>query len=219
MIEIIFYSATVIICLFILYSTSKSDFVLLRQNISLSQIFDAAIVSGISAFLLGRVIFMVDNFKTDLLSFIRFFHIIKFPGLAIFGILLGGLMSVFLIFMKKKGAGRICDIFTISFFPLFIVSLLFESFGSLVYVQVLLTILSIVVLVYMISSHNKYILRDGSIALLFITWICIVTFANELLSNSENYVISPFTVVSILCLIFIPISFISFLINQRKKNS
>ena len=69
------------ICFFLLFLFSKQDFVLLRQNISLSEMFDAAIVIFLFAILTGRIFYVLDSFNFELLHALRFFYITRFPGI------------------------------------------------------------------------------------------------------------------------------------------
>src|SRR5687767_4688173 len=196
--EIAVFGITFIICLFILYMLSKQDFVLLRQNISLSQIFDALGIAIISAFLFARVLYVVNYFKSDLLSFLKFFHIIKYPGLSFFGFLAGGALCLYLIFIKKKGVGRIMDVFSISFFPLFAVSVLFEKMsGNLFLVPYISFALCVLFFIFFIRSHQKYILNDGSISLIFILLMCIQTAVYQYLTAGSASVIFGFSILGI----------------------
>ena len=120
--EVVIFLICIFISSFLLFVFSRHDFVLLRQNISLAQIFDLAIFVVIFAFLGGRIFFILNNFDVQLLHVLRFFHVLKFPGISSLGFALGGALTVVIFFGKKKAVGRILDIFSISFFPLYLFS-------------------------------------------------------------------------------------------------
>ncbi len=215
----VIYVLVIFSCLFILYILSKSDFVLLRQNISLSEIFDALFITFICSFLIGRAFNMIDHFESNLLSILRFFHIFKYPGISLLGLFLGGGLSLYLIFMKKKGASRISDIFAISFFPLFAVNLFFEKYGpALFFLPYILFFISILFFIFLLSSHNKYMLRDGSISLIFILLLAFTTFIFEYFSKSPGVFLS-LSFLQIVSLVAVPCVLFALITNQRRKNS
>lgn len=217
---ILIFTIAFVLSFFILYMLSKHDFVLLRQNISLSQVFDAAAISLISAFLMSRVLFVVNNFKTELLSFLRFFHIAKYPGLSFFGFIAGGALCIYLIFMRRKGLGRIADIFSISFFPLFAASILVESIkGQFYYLPYALFFVSLLIFAFFVRSHQKYILKDGSVALIFMLLTCIQTAAYQYFLASKSAVILTFSTLFIISVVAAFPILIELFLNQRKKKS
>ncbi len=216
---ILIYILAIFLCLFLLYILSKSDFVLLRQNISLSEIFDALFIIFICAFLVGRAFNMIDRLESNLLSILRFFHIFKYPGISLLGLFLGGGASLYLIFMKKKGAGRISDIVSISFFPLFAVNLFFEKYPpALFFLPYILFFISILFFIFLLTSHNKYTLRDGSISLIFILLLVLTTFVFEYFSRATTVFLS-LSFLQIVSLVATPCSLFALAVNQRKKNS
>lgn len=218
--EILIFTVVFIFCLFLLYLFCRHDFVLLRQNISPSQMFDALAVALVSAFILGRVFYVVNNFKTELLSFLRFFHVFKYPGISGFGFLIGAALGLYLIFMKKKGIGRICDIFTLSFFPLFATGILFdETTKQFFFLPILFFVLSIFLFIFLVRSHNKYYLRDGSISLIFFLFICIQTAIFQYITAKSNAVIFQLSILGILSLLAIPLILFNLYLNQRRKRT
>ena len=217
--ELFAYLLIIPICFFILYILSRNDFVLLRQNISASQILDTLFLSLVSSFLFGRAFYMVNNFKIELLDLLPFFHVIRYPGLSIFGIFFGGAVCLYLIYLKKKGFGRIADIYAVSFFPLFIISLLFENYAKVLYVPIILIVLSLILFVTFIRFHYKYILRDGSVAICFLLFVCITTVISQMFSNAGNAILFNLSILALLSLILIPFGLILLLINQRRKTS
>lgn len=167
--EILLFLITVIICIFVLYVLSKQDFVLLRQNISLSEVFNLAILAALFGFFFARLFFIVTSSRFDLLFPLKFFHLLKFPGFSILGFFLGSAIYLFLALRKKKGLGRIYDIFAISFMPAYIFALFFRTFNVQSFVfPILLSLLMMGILIFFIRSHYKYLLRDGSLSFIFL---------------------------------------------------
>ena len=207
-----------IICFFLLYLLCKQDFVLLRQNISLNQILDAALLTVFTAYIVGRLLFLFNNFDLSLLNIIRFFHVIKFPGLSYLGFFLGGLIALWVVFRNKKSALRIFDIFSISFFPLFFLSLLFRHYPkdlALVITSLSIT-LSVILFVFSLKSHYKYLLRDGSISLILLIIVSLDTLSYEYLNIKRYILLSGLSLSQILGICFTSIGIVLLLINQKK---
>lgn len=168
----IFLLLTIFISILILFILSRQDFVLLRQNISLPQIFDSLMATLVAALLFGRIFYIADTLNTDLVHIIRFFHLLKFPGISSLGFFLGGAFMLGILFRKKKALARIYDIFTISFLPLYILEQGVKDYSSL-YINIILVSVLIVVFIFFVKSHYKYILRDGSISIILIFILCL----------------------------------------------
>ena len=213
----IFFPIVFVLCVFILYILSRQDFVLLRQNISLAQIFDSAILGLISALVTGRVFHIINNFNFELLHIIKFFHLLKFPGISTLGFFLGGGIALALLFRKKKGLSRIYDIFTIAFFPAYSFSVITKHYPPAFFLlPFILLFLSIIIFVFFIRSHNRYILRDGSIGIIFILILC---FENFFLQSITSGRVNLFLDYSFYQLLSVPIALISLILlflNQKR---
>lgn len=167
--EILLFLTVVIICIFVLYILSKQDFVLLRQNISLAQVFDLAILTALFGFLFARLFFIVTSSRFDLLFPLKFFHLLKFPGFSMLGFILGSAVLLFFTLRKKKTLGRIYDIFSISFMPAYIFVLTMRTYkAQFLAFPILLFLLMMGILIFFIRSHYKYLLRDGSVSFIFL---------------------------------------------------
>lgn len=204
-----------IICFFLLFILSKQDFVLLRQNISLSEVFDRALIILFFAILSGRVFFIINALDFSLFNVLAFFHLFRFPGVSPLGFFIGGAVFIFLLFRNKKGLGRIFDIFTIAFVPLYLLFIMRATGSTMVIVSS--AIISVFIFYFFVKAHNKYITRDGSISLLFLLIICVVTFALQGIGGPRDALIAGFSFSQILS---IPVGFaaaVFLLINQRKS--
>ena len=216
--EFILLILALIVCFFILYILCRQDFVLLRQNISLAQILDTAIITVILAFIVGRLLFLVNNLDISLLHVIRFIHFIKFPGASPLGFFLGASLSLWFLLRKNKGILRIFDIFSISFFPLYSASLVFRNYpSSLSFIfQIILGFLSLILFVFFLKSHYKYILRDGSISFVFLFIISMDTLFYNYINPQKYIILFDLSTSQILSIIFASSSLVLLFINQRK---
>ncbi|HVT00791.1 MAG TPA: hypothetical protein VHE53_00985 [Patescibacteria group bacterium] len=206
---------TIFLCFFLLFLTSKQDFVLLRQNISLSEIFDLAAISFLIAFFFGRALFIISNFRFELVGVAKFFHLLKFPGLSPLGFFLGAALSIYLLFRNKKGLGRIYDIFSISFMPLFVLFIVDRLYPQkLFYLSPVLFIISLLIFAFFVKSHQKYILKDGSISFIFLFLIALDTLISQFFLDSHRIIFN----LSILQLLSIPLisaAVVLFIVNQK----
>lgn len=206
------------LCLFLLYILSKQDFVLLRQNISLAQIFDAQVLSLISGFILGRIFYVINYGRFDLIHPLKFFHLIKYEGIIPLGFFGGMALLLFTVFGSKKGLGRIYDIFAIAFFPLFAAGLLLRYVNIFFLFPVIIFIALATAFLFLIRSHYKYILRDGSISFIFLSLLALdgITY-DPFLYTGKNTVLGLFSLSSALSILILILSLIALTINQRKK--
>jgi prolipoprotein diacylglyceryltransferase len=217
--EFVFSLLILTVCFFLLYILCRQDFVLLRQNISLSQILDTAILTVLFAFTAGRLFFLINNQDFALLHAIRFFHFIKFPGISIIGFALGGFLALWFFMRRKKGILRTFDIFSVSFFPLYSFSLIIKSYtqGGAFALPIILLILSIILFAFFIRSHFRYILRDGSISLIFLLIISADSFLYEYLNPERHIVLLDFTAAQVLSIIVAAASAVFLFLNQKAK--
>lgn len=191
------------VCLFILFILSKRDFVLLRKNISVGEIFDLALLSFAAAFFLGRIFYIINSLQFSLLTPIKFFYIIKFPGFSFLGFFLSGAATIYFSFRKTKALSRIYDIFSLSFFPVLITSVVFFKYPFMpFYGAILLFIILIALFISFLQSHDKYFMRDGGISLITISLFSFHTFLVEFfVPTSKIFILSFLQWISIFVLI------------------
>ncbi|HVZ66687.1 MAG TPA: hypothetical protein VG917_00315 [Patescibacteria group bacterium] len=214
-VNIIILALTIFICFFLLFLTSKQDFVLLRQNISLNEIFDLSAISFLIAFFFGRALFIASDFKFEMIGFVKFFHLLKFPGMSPLGFFLGAGLSIYLFFRKKKGLGRIYDIFSISFFPLFILLSVDRVYPAKVYfAPFIIAVILLLIFAFFIKSHQKYILKDGSISYLFIMLISLDTLISQFFLSSHRIILN-LSILQILSIPLISSACVLLFVNQK----
>ena len=177
-----------------LFILVRHDFVLVRKSLLLQEIFDITFFSYLAFFIIGRLFYAIGEQRFDFLNLLRFFHIIRFPGILFLGGIMGFSGIIFLKFSKKKILARLFDIYFLSMYPLFIFTL-FSSYskGYYFFFEILIFILSCVFLGIGIYSYKNYTLKDGSIALLFLCLVSIFTIVSEF-SKDARIIFSFFTI-------------------------
>lgn len=105
-----------LVFLFGVFVLSKDDFVLLRKNVSLEELFNIGIVAGIVGVIVSRLGFVLGSPHIMYLNPLVFLALPYFPGLSLsFGIV-GGFLYIFLYTMKKKfPIKRIFDVMITAF--------------------------------------------------------------------------------------------------------
>ena len=107
-----------IVFLFVLYSLSRDDFVLLRRNVSLNTIFDSAFIVLLVGLFFSRLVYGLTHFSLSFFNPLVFFIIPYFPGITVSGFLLGSLLTLYLITKRRKlPLGKLFDLFALSLLP------------------------------------------------------------------------------------------------------
>jgi len=180
-----------LIFLFSIYKIVKDDYVFIRRNISLEQVFDIAII----VFAIGLVL-------------------MKF---SLLGAVLAGIMILYLIAKYKKiPLGRIFDFFTFAFsiaLPIGFLSHAFFVKGMDLTVDIINAVLFLIfaffsgkVVYPMIMSRE---VKEGSLHIIFLVFFTFVSFVDTLfLQQKGNLVL--LSIPNILLVIFFIISFFLF---------
>lgn len=191
---IILFIFCLTLSLFSLYIFVRHDFILARKSLLLQEIFDTTFIAYFVFFIMGRLTHILGEGRFDLFNVLKFFYVLKFPGMLFIGGLFGFGMVVYLFFLKKKILLRIFDIYSLSMYPLFLYALISSYYnGYFLYFNLLIFLLSCVFLGIGIYSYKNYTLRDGSVTLLFISLVSIFTIVSQF-SMKERIVFSFFTV-------------------------
>lgn len=167
------YLFGIFLSLFILYTVSRHDFVLLRQSISLRQVFDNAFISLFVFFVVSRLAYSLYIGSVQLLNPLRFFYLTKYWGIVPYIGFAGVILSLFFLFRKKKNKLRILDIYFISFSPLILLDILLKNnVGILLPIKLISILVLLLFYGWFIKIHNKYTTKDG-----FITLMTIITYS------------------------------------------
>lgn len=189
-----FFIICLFVSLFMLYILVRHDFVLARKSLLLQEIFDTTFFAYISFVFFGRLFYVLGELKIEHLQFIRFFHLIRFPGILFLGGVVGFGLVIYLVFRKKKILARIFDIYSLSLYPIFLFALAISYQGGyFLYFNILIFILSCIFLGLGIYSYKNYTLKDGTVTYLFICLVSIFTIISEF-SQVNRPIFSLFTI-------------------------
>lgn len=198
--SVILFTICIFLSMFTLYILVRHDFVLARKSLLLQEIFDTTIFAYISFLFFGRLTFILGEEKFSYFQVIKFFHLIRFPGILFLGGIAGFGLIIYLIFRKKKILARIFDIYSLSLYPIFILALIRSIHaGYFLYFNVLIFLLSVIFLGIGIYSYKNYTLKDGTVAYLFTCLVAIFTIVAEF-AQENRPIFSFFTIPQIIAI-------------------
>lgn len=213
---IILFVIFIIICSFVLFVTSRHDFVLLRQNISIRHIFDKALIILLGALIISRAVFLINERMYDFfLDPLRFLHIFLYFGFSIFGLLVALSLGVLFLFRKKKNFLRILDIYLLSFFPLVIFEAIFYllSASLLPLAGIIYLSISCVLFFVLLKMHAGFKIKDGVVSFAILILSAVAYLGSSFLQK-ELSIYSPVQIaallviaISIYCLVLVQIDF------------
>lgn len=205
------------IFLFGLYQWTKDDFILLRKNISLEQVFNYAFTNVWVMLLFARIFYVFFNPSLRYINPLIFLIFIYFPGLSLTGSVIGALIFLFFISRKKNvPRGRLYDIFSLSFLPALVCNITLMQVVSLIFIKKVSVIMIITALVYLIVSIIFSILfkkdktKDGTIAINTIAVFAVVSILEKVFITANKKALLLDKDVIILVILFV-ISVILFL--------
>ena len=104
---------------------SREDFVFMRKNITIDDIFNVAFITSLTTLFFSRLFYVLFHFDFSFLNPFVFFLIPYFPGLSLLGSVIGGVLSVLIITKQKKfPRGRFLDFFSYAFLSVLPISYL-----------------------------------------------------------------------------------------------
>lgn len=174
-----FFFIVLIFCLILflyrLYHLANDDYVLVKKNITLEEIFNCVLVCAFVALFFARLFHVLFDPQPVFLNPLGFLLFPYFPGLSLIGGLIGGSLALFVYArVKKFPVGRVFDFFTVSF--IFILPFgvlgyfLFSqdvSRGGLVLFG-LFTLMQIGTNIYLFPKARSLEIKDGTISILFL---------------------------------------------------
>ncbi len=213
---ILLFLLFLIICSFVLFVTSRHDFALLRQNISIRFVFDKALIVVLFALIFARVGYLLDEkmyeFFLDPLSFL---HVIIYYGFNLLSLVVAIAVGIVLFYRKRKNVLRILDIYLLSFFPLTV----FEAISLLIYseLDILFSIgyliVSLLLFLTFIKMHISYKIKDGTVSFLALSFISLSYMGYSFL-DKDFLIYSPIQIlamltlaISVYCLVLIQTNF------------
>lgn len=205
----------IFICLFVLYSLSKNDFMLLRKDISLTYIFNCFFITLFAGFIAGRLFYILDVKKFTFLNPIIFFHFFRYSGFSWFGMILGGAINLYFLIKDKKALPRIFDIFYLSLYLLFIFTYIFSLNSPLHLIfKVLILLFFTLLYILFLNFHKSFTLKDGSIFLILLMIFSIGNFFDQIF-NKEDIIIFYFSLSQFISLLVFLSSIFLLLKNEK----
>ncbi len=191
-----FFAVVLIICLvvflFTLYTFSHDDFILLRRDVSMDQVFNLALIASALSLLSSRVFYVLMHPKPVFLNPLGFIIFPYFPGLSFIGGIVGGLI-LFIILLRRRGfpTGRIFDFFSISFLsalPIGFIGymLLSRNFDPLIISEFFIYLLLLLIYWFiLIPRFIKNSRQDGLLGLIFLLSVSFIATAHNLLARTK----------------------------------
>ncbi|GDX62090.1 hypothetical protein LBMAG33_4000 [Candidatus Levyibacteriota bacterium] len=195
--QITFLLLYLFIFLLSFYVLSKDDFLFLKKNISMEQMFNIIFALFFLGLLFSRIFFIIFNFKSIFLQPLVFLAFIYYPGFS----LAGGFASIiifayFYLLKQKIPIGKSFDFFSISFLSVFGVGLLIDVIinffknKNIDIERFIIAIIFIIIFFFFIRIilpfQRRGELRDGSIALMFISLFSLIYFLIALFIEKKN---------------------------------
>lgn len=218
-----FFIGILVICflvfLYNIFIFSKDDFVLLRKNITLEQLFNISFIGFGLSILAARIFFVIEHWNKDYLNLLVFILFPYFPGLSFTGgILIGGLYLWNIARKKKYPLSRLVDIFSLAFifslstgyFLVSIVEIIRKKIFFLDPIYFLLCI-SLSIFSYFLFIKNK--VKDGKIALIILAVMSLSFIPYLFLSNKNHFYYLLEIIIFALFFIF---SCVMFVIGRKK---
>lgn len=192
----------VLLSFFTLYIVVKNDFTFLRKDISLKKAFDNAIISFIGFFVMGRILYVFLGIHQELFNPLAFFHILRYPGISFLGGVAGFFAVLLLLIRRKHALFHIFDVYSVCLYPMFLFSLTSERYtGNFLYFNIGLILLSVIFFAIALYSYKNYLLKEGTLALLFVNLASIATIVNEFSSKNGLVVFGLFSILQILAFV------------------
>lgn len=208
------------IFLYVIYLLSHDDFVILRRDVSMEKIFNAAFLFLISGLFLSRLIYVIFNPNPVFHSFLGFILFPYFPGLSLIGGVIGGFGFAYFYFKSRiLPMGRLMDFFAmalLSSYPAGLIGTLLLSHSQVswpFYVSILLSLITLGVFIkYILPLSLGGKLKDGSLSLIFFSSFSLIyILTNIFLSNFRQIL----NIENLLSLIILIASF-SFLVKAEE---
>lgn len=197
-----FFIIVLVVCLvlflFRIYHLANDDYILIKKNITLEDIFNVAFISSGSALLFARIFYVFLNPKPVFLNPLGFLLFPYFPGLSSTGAVIGGILAILAYArVKKIPLARVFDFFSISFIFVLPVGMI----GYFILSQDITTgnIVKLVLYTLMLAASNIYLypkassleIKEGTISALFLVFFSLISLlANAIDHPGTNYFIS-----------------------------
>jgi prolipoprotein diacylglyceryltransferase len=194
---------TLLICVFVflftLYGLSRDDFVLLRKNVSMDEVFNISFLALLSALFVGRLLYVVSHYTPTFLNPLVFLAIPYYPGVSIIGAVMGfvGFCLLYTAY-KKIAKERLFDFFTIALLVSLTVGYLIHLVVLTVYkftieismllLPFLLVLLCSIIFTVLLPRQRRGEMKDAHLGLTFLVVFSAGTFLTDVLSKNNKLV-------------------------------
>jgi prolipoprotein diacylglyceryltransferase len=175
-----FISEILIICFFIFlycfFVFAKDDFLLLRKNITLEQLFNIIFVSFIVSIFGARFLYVLEHLSPVYLQPLVFLVFPYFPGLSVTGGIISASVIIWYIVRKKKfPLAHLFDIFSLCFLASWFSGMLFFVLAELTRRNFLFfyfsgSVLGFIIFGFLVFSFTKNSLKEGNTAFLSLSF-------------------------------------------------
>lgn len=180
--------------LYVIYELGRDDFVIMRKNIPMEKIFNAAFVVTLLSLISSRLFYVVAHPNSSFINPLVFLVFPYYPGLSLSGGIVGGILFSILV-LRRWGmpVGRIVDFFTVGFITIFPLGFFLSAVTSSRKINgEIFLVLFIYVLFFLTTT--KFILpktlegkiKDGSLSAITILSFTIIYVLSNVLINSKN---------------------------------
>lgn len=209
-----------VVFLYAIFVFAKDDFMLLRKNVSLEQLFNISFLGLLISLFAARLGHVIAHPSKDYFNPLVFLLFSYFPGLSIGGGIVGTALFFWLYYRKKKvPVGRIFDIFVLGFLSAFACGAVIAFILQWIFLKKIF-IISFIAAIVIISLTYLFIwfftrgnFKDGSIGMVALVLLGIIELLTNTLSRGLRHILA-ISVEDILLLVIV-IFFLSLFIVRE----
>ncbi len=185
------------IFLFVLYVISYDDFVLVRKEISVEQLFNIAFLTAFVGLFSSRLLHVLFSFAPGFLNPVVFVLFPYFPGLSLAGGVLGAVLFLTSYLRSHRlPRGRIIDGFSVAFLTSLLVGLTISRVADVIkkrpipipsiIVTTLIFLFFIFFVVVLLPRQRRGELKDGTLGLLFLLSFSVSIVLFDILQKADK---------------------------------
>ncbi len=211
-----FFILVLLVCLVLflyrIYHLANDDYVLIKKNITLEDIFNAVFACSLVSLLFSRLFYVLMNPDPVFINPLGFLLFPYFPGLSITGAILGGAFALFFFCRRKKiPRARVFDFFSMAFifvlpFGFLGYFLLSQDFTTGTIVKfVLYSLILFASNIYLYPKASSLEIKDGTISALFLVFFSLISLLSSAIDNpgtsyflthKENFILAAILFIS-----------------------
>ncbi len=162
--------------LFTLYILVHDDFIMLRKNVTVEQVFNIVFLVGIISLFSARLVYVAFHFSTAYFNPLVFLLFWYFPGLSFSGGVIGG--ALFLLFhasKEKLPVSRLFDFFSFALLSVLPIGFIGTGLAGILSYSILLLIF----IFFFLPRYKKAAIKEGSLGLYALLFISIIALLIE----------------------------------------